>query len=671
MAFSLKRLLVGQPIATERAHHERLPKVIALAVFASDALSSTAYATEEIMLALMMSVGLAASSGMVLPIAIGISVLLVIVATSYRQTVYAYPQGGGAYLVAKENFGQLTGLAAAAALLIAYVLTVALSVAAGAAAITSAFPAMQEHPGYTIYLCIAFIALVTLLNLRGMKESGVVFAIPTYGFIASILVLLGAGFYQHFTGGMSTYAPLTAQNAMPNPGVAGGLGALMLMRAFASGCTALTGIEAISDGVPAFKPPESKNAAITLGWMAAILISIFLGVSTLTYLTGSQPILALNEAGTNFLVEHGHVERTETLISVLAHRTFDGSAYFGWFYFVVQIMTAAILVLAANTAYADFPRLSSVMARDRFMPRQMANVGDRLAFNNGIIALAVFSAIIVILFQGSVTKIIALYALGVFLSFTLSQAGMVMHWRKLRPPRWQLNATINAVGAVATFIVMCIIGITKFMAGAWMVALAIPILVFILRKINNHYRSVAKQLSLEGYRPEQGHRHFVFVLVPDIHRGVIPALQYARSMSPDVRALHVSVDPSREKRLHERWTLFSRGVPLTMLASPYRSLVDPVVQFIEEIQRDEPRSLITVVIPEFVPKGWFPRLLHGHASLLLAVRLHEMQHVVVINVPYHIEAFVELAPDEDPASHSAVPHHAPDLAAGQGAHGAH
>lgn len=672
MAFSLKRLLVGQPIATERAHHERLPKTIALAVFASDALSSTAYATEEIMLALMMSVGLAASSGMVLPIAIGISVLLVIVATSYRQTVYAYPQGGGAYLVAKENFGQQTGLAAAAALLIAYVLTVALSVAAGAAAITSAFPVLQEHPSYGIYLCLAFIALVTLLNLRGMKESGVVFAIPTYGFIASILILLGAGFYQHFTGGMSTYQPLTAQNAMPNPpGVVGGLGLLMLMRAFASGCTALTGIEAISDGVPAFRPPESKNAAITLGWMAAILISVFLGVSTLTYLTGSQPILALNEAGTHFLVEHGHIERTETLISVLAHRTFDGSSYFSWFYFVIQVMTAAILVLAANTAYADFPRLSSVMARDRFMPRQMANVGDRLAFNNGIIALAVCSAIVVIVFRGSVTKIIALYALGVFLSFTLSQAGMVMHWRKLRPPGWQLNATVNAVGAISTFIVMCIIGITKFMAGAWMVVIAIPILIFVLRKINDHYRSVAKQLSLEGYRPEQGQRPFVFVLVPDIHRGVIPALQYARSMSPDVRALHVSVDPSREKRLHERWTLFSRGVPLTMLPSPYRSLVDPVVQFIEEIQRNEPRSLITVVIPEFVPKGWFPRLLHGHASLLLALRLHEMEHVVVINVPYHIQAFVELAPGEDPATRSAIPQHTPDLTATHSAHGAH
>ena len=649
MAFSLKRLLVGQPIATERAHHQRLPKVIALAVFASDALSSTAYATEEIMLALIMAVGLARAPNIVLPIAVGIGVLLVIVATSYRQTVHAYPQGGGAYLVAKENFGQQTGLVAAAALLIAYVLTVAISVAAGVAAITSAFPYLQQNPGYTIYLCVGFIALVMLLNLRGVKESGVVFAIPTYGFIVSMLVLMSAGFYKHFTGTLGDYEPMVAQRAMPNPGAIGGLTLFMLMRSFASGCTALTGIEAISDGVPAFQPPESKNAATTLGWMATILVSIFLGITALTYFTGSLPILALNEAGTGFLVEHGNLERTETLISVLAHRVFDGGAV-PQFYFVVQIMTAAILVLAANTAYADFPRLSSVMARDRFMPRQMANVGDRLAFNNGIIALSLCSAFLVIIFQGSVTRLIALYAFGVFLSFTLSQAGMVMHWRKLRPPKWKLNAAVNMVGAISTFIVMLIIGITKFKTGVWIVAIAIPLLVYVLRKINEHYRSVAKQLSLDNYRPKQGQRHFVYVLVPDIHRGVIPALQYARTLSPDVRALHVSTDPSREQRLRQRWGLFSRGVPLDILASPYRSLVAPIVERIKRIQEQEPRSLITVVIPEFVPNGWFAKSLHGQAGLLLSLRLHEMEGVVVINVPYHIEAFVEL--EEEIATHN-------------------
>ncbi len=671
MAFSLKRMLVGKPIPTESAHHHRLPKSVALAVFASDALSSTAYATEEIMLALMMLVGFMTAPdtlsrlNYVLPIGLGIGVLLVIVALSYRQTVYAYPQGGGAYLVAKENFGQQVGLVAAAALLIDYVLTVAVSIAAGVAAITSAFP---HSVPFTVQMCLAFVALITLLNLRGMKESGTLFAIPTYGFLLCIVTLLGFGFFRYFNGGLLSYQPLEDQKLLANPEFYRSVTIFMFLKAFASGCTALTGIEAISDGVPAFRPPESRNAAITLGWMAAILVTLFLGITALTYLSGSQPIVATHENGA-MAVEHGHLESVETLISVLAHRTFDGTTM-AWFYYVVQAMTAAILVLAANTAYADFPRLSSVLSKDRFMPRQMSNIGDRLAFNNGIIALALFSALLIIIFRGSVTRLLSLYALGVFMSFTLSQSGMVMHWRKLRPPRWQLNASVNAIGASATFVVMCIIIATKFMAGAWMVALAIPVIVFVLHRINKHYRSVAKQLSLEGYRPQQGMRHHVFVLVPDIHRGVIPALQYARSMSPDARALHVSIDPTREKRLKERWELFSRGVPLTMLPSPYRSLVDPVVDYIKEIQAQDPRSLVTIVIPEFVPRAWWAKLLHGQAGLLLTLRLHEMKGVVVVNVPYVIEAFVSLKPGEDPATRSAVPHHMVEHVP-HGAHGTH
>lgn len=648
MAFSLKRLLVGQPIATEGAHHQRLPKVIALAVFASDALSSTAYATEEILLALMLTISFTAPETLrnlhaLLPVGIGIGTLLVIVALSYRQTVYAYPQGGGAYLVAKENFGQQTGLVAAAALLIDYVLTVAVSVAAGVAALTSAFP--QSTP-FTVHLCLAFVALITLLNLRGMKESGTVFAVPTYGFLLSIVVLLIVGFYRQINGGLSDYHLLTNQHqAVSNPALHQ-LTIFMWLRAFSSGCTALTGIEAISDGVPAFQPPESRNAAITLGWMATILVTLFLGITSLAYMSNSQPIVKLAEGASQFAVEHNHIESVETLISVLAHRVFDGTGM-AWFYFILQIFTTAILVLAANTAYADFPRLSSVLAKDRFMPRQMANIGDRLAFNNGVIALAVCSSILIVIFGGSVTRIISLYALGVFMSFTLSQSGMVMHWRKLRPPRWQINATVNAIGATATFVVMCIIIYTKFMGGAWMVAAAIPVIVFVLRKINAHYRSVAQQLSLENYRPMQGRRHFVFVLVPDMHRGVIAALQYARSISPDVHAIHVSIDPAREKRLRERWTLYSRGVPLEMLPSPYRSLVDPVVDHITNIQTKDPRSLITIVIPEFVPHEWWAKLLHGHAGLLLALRLHEREGVVVTNVPYHLKALADAMPAEE------------------------
>ncbi len=663
MAFSLKRLLVGQPIATDRAHHQRLPKVIALAVFASDALSSTAYATEEILLALMLTVSFTAPETLqnlhtLLPVGLGIGALLVIVALSYRQTVYAYPQGGGAYLVAKENFGQQTGLVAAAALLIDYVLTVAVSVAAGVAALTSAFPHLQGHASSVIYLCLMFIALITLLNLRGMKESGTVFAIPTYGFLLSMVALLVYGFYRQQNGGLGDYSVLQhQQQAISNPAYqTHQLGFFMLLRAFASGCTALTGIEAISDGVPAFQPPESRNAAITLGWMATILVTLFLGITALAYMSNSQPIVALAEGTSQFAVEHNHIESTETLLSVLAHRTFDGTSA-AWFYFVLQMFTTAILVLAANTAYADFPRLSMVLARDRYMPRQMANIGDRLAFNNGIIALALCSAVLIVIFRGSVTRIISLYALGVFLSFTLSQSGMVLHWRKLRPPNWKLNVAVNAIGATATFIVMCIILYTKFKGGAWMVAAAIPIIVMGLRKINAHYRSVAQQLSLENYRPMQGRRHFVFVLVPDIHRGVIAALQYARSISPDVQALHISIDQAREKRLREKWTLYSRGVPLEMLPSPYRSLVDPVVDHITQIQKEEPRSLITIVIPEFVPREWWAKLLHGHAGLLLALRLHEREGVVVTNVPYILKPLADAPGQEFAPEPQTTPSH--------------
>lgn len=659
MSFSLKRLLVGKPIETAQAHHERLPKVTALAVFASDALSSTAYATQEIMLALMLTVSFAAKSSLgnlshILPIAMGIGVLLVIVSVSYRQTVYAYPQGGGAYLVAKENLGQNVGLVAAAALLIDYVLTVAVSVAAGVAAITSAVPAVKHQ---TVPLCFFFIAVVALLNLRGAKESGVLFAVPTYLFIASMVILLFTGLYRHLVGGLPEYGPLTAQltsnaiNPIHPEGLAN-IGIFLLLRAFASGCTALTGIEAISDGVPAFRAPESRNAAITLVWMSTILVTLFLGITALSYVTHTQPILITEIADKGAFAgklvlstEHNHIaDPKETLISVLAHRTFDDTI-FSWFYYVISAGTALILVLAANTAFQDFPRLSSVLARDRFMPRQFSNVGDRLVFNNGIISLAAFSAILVFIFHGSVTALLALYAVGVFLSFTLSQSGMVMHWRKLRSPNWRLSAVVNATGAVATCIVMCIITITKFMGGAWMVIGAIPLIVLLLRRINNHYQSVSKQLSLEGYRPSQGMRHHVLVLAPDIHRGVIPALQYARTISDEAKGLHVATEAAREKRVRKRWTQWSRGIPLVVLESPYRSLVHPVVEYIKRLQAQEPNSIVTLVVPEFVPRGWFPKLLHGQAALLLSVRLRYMQGVVVVSVPYHIEAFVEIPKD--------------------------
>ncbi|HEX8832894.1 MAG TPA: APC family permease, partial [Abditibacteriaceae bacterium] len=487
------------------------------------------------------------------------------------------------------------------------------------------------------------------------------------------------GFFRHFSGGLGDYAPLTAQTGagamLVNPEFKQ-MTLFLLLRAFASGCTALTGIEAISDGVPAFRPPESRNAAITLVWMSTILVSLFLGITALTYLSGTQPILVTHiaehgaNAGKQVLeVHHGHVaDPKETLISVLAHRTFDGGA-FAWFYYVIQAGTALILILAANTAFQDFPRLSSILARDRFMPRQLSNIGDRLVFTNGILALAFFSGLLVWIFHGSVTALLALYAVGVFLSFTLSQSGMVIHWFKLRAPNWRLYAAINALGAVCTFIVMCIITLTKFMGGAWMVILAIPIIVWILRRIHAHYRSVARQLSLEGYRPAQGLRHHVLVLAPDIHRGVIPALQYARSISTDAKGVHIATDPTREQRVRTRWMQWSRGVPLVVLDSPCRSLIDPIIEYIQRLQEREPNSVVTVVVPEFVPRGWWPKLLHGQAGLLLAVRLRFLRGVVVVNVPYHIEAFVDLPDDEANDSHASSTHDGSTH--GASTHGAH
>lgn len=659
MPFSLKRLLIGQPIATERAHEERLPKVLALPIFASDAISSTAYATQEIMLALALTVGFAAAPGTlanlgkVMPVALCIGVLLVIVALSYRQTIFAYPNGGGAYVVAKENLGETSGLVAAASLLIDYVLTVAVSTAAGVAAITSALPILIP---YTVWICLLFICLVTIANLRGVRESGVLFAIPSYLFIFSILLLLGLGFYRHFTGGLTPYAPLEAQAGITNPEYFKTLSLFLLLRAFSSGCTALSGIEAISNGVTAFRAPESRNAATTLTWMCVILVTLFLGLTGLTYISGAHPIFVTHtQHGVEQLViHHGHVaDPSETLISVLARQVFDNTPL-QWFYFVVQAGTAMILVLAANTAYAGFPRLASLLAVDRYMPRQLANLGDRLAFNNGIVALAICASFLIIIFHGSVTSLIALYAIGVFLSFTLSQGGMVLHWLREKGRNWQLSLLVNLLGATATAIVTGIITITKFRGGAWMVVVAIPLIVWILRNINAHYRSVAKQLSLEGYRPRQGLRHHVFVLAPDIHRGVLPALQYARSISDDVKAIHVSIDPARQERVQKRWTQYSRGVPLTVLPSPFRSLVQPIEEHIERLQRTEPNSQITIIVPEFIPTGWWPKLLHGQAALMLNLRLRLKPGVIVIGVPYHIEAFVPLPKDYDPAEFQAA-----------------
>ncbi|HEU4432449.1 MAG TPA: APC family permease [Pyrinomonadaceae bacterium] len=658
MATAIKRLLVGRALRTEQAAHERLSKKTALAVFSSDALSSTAYATEEILLVLAVAAAATASGSFsyVVPISIGIAMLLAIVATSYRQTIHAYPSGGGAYIVAKENLGTTPGLVAGASLLVDYVLTVSVSIAAGVAAITSAvqgtrYAWLDEHK---VILCLLFIAFIAIANLRGVRESGALFATPTYVFVVSFLFMILFGFFHYFVYGGAAPIPTqeelkTAEGYHLQP-----LTIFLLLGAFSNGCAALTGIEAISNGVQAFKKPEARNAATTLVWMAALLTVMFLGTSVMAYLY------------------HVHPKQSETVISQFARIMFTGS--FGWFYYVVQAATAAILVLAANTAFADFPRLSSLLARDRFLPRQFANRGDRLVFSNGIVLLAIFSGLLVIAFGGDTSRLIPLYAVGVFLSFTLSQSGMVVHWlrerRKLRdagkepeapapavepdpeeihrsyfvtdevtaPSNWMKSLIINALGALATFIVLCVFIATKFIHGAWIVVVVIPLLVLLFKSIHGHYVMVARQLSTEGLERVKPLKHRVIVPISGIHRGVVSALQYAQSIASDrVQAVYVDFEEEATANLKDKWERWGAGVQLVVLPSPYRELTRPLLKHINRLRRENSNDMITVVLPEFIPAKWWQHVLHNQSSLLLKGSLLFKKGVIVTSVPYHLE----------------------------------
>ena len=672
---SLKRLLVGSPIRTARLAHERLTKKTALAIFASDALSSTAYATEQILLVLAAAyvAGQTDAFSRVIPISIAIAVLLVIVAISYRQTIYAYPSGGGAFIVAKENLGTLPGLVAGASLLVDYVLTVSVSVAAGVEAITSAasgtrFAGLHNH---RVWLCLFFIALITVANLRGVREAGSLFAAPSYAFIFSFLCLIGYGLFRYYLSPGAVPVPNDADLKIAEGYQAHPLSLLLLLGAFANGCAALTGIEAISNGVQAFKQPESRNAATTLSWMAGLLITMFLGASVLTHLYNIHPL------------EH------ETVISQIARIVFVGK--FGWFYYVVQATTAAILVLAANTSFAGFPRLASLLARDRFLPRQLANLGDRLVFSNGIVLLAVFSGALVWAFRGDTSRLIPLYAVGVFLSFTLSQAGMVVHWWRegdmLRAMRqaaapskpsstathrqagsnvtgelearrlgiaapksiadvaklqtkshWKKYLVINGIGAISTFIVLMVFILTKFLHGAWIVVILIPLLVMLFQRIHRHYLEVAKQLSTEGLEGLRPIRHEVIVPISGIHRGVIAALEYAKSIAPHhVTAVYVNLDDETTQKLREKWQEWGSGVSLVVVASPYRSLQRPLLNYIDRVKRSSHGEVVTIVLPEFVPARWWQNLLHNQNTLFLKGALLFKKGVVVTNVPYHLE----------------------------------
>lgn len=643
---SVKRVLIGQPLATDQAHQERIPKLLALPVFSSVALSSVAYATEAIMGALLIAGS--GAFGLTPWLSLAIVALLAVIVASYRQTLTAYPRGGGSYVVSRENLGALPAQIAGASLLIDYILTVSVSVAAGVAAIASLLKTNHfnlTQPGIVV-ACIICILFVALMNLRGLRESGAVCIVPAYLFVALMYALIGIGLWK-FLGAQLPFAhPLpdfqnAATRSISQASYGFGepahfLGLYLLLHAFASGCTALTGVEAFPNSVSAFKEPAARNASITLLWMAGILATTFLGLSFLAMQVRALPPSAILP---------GHIGAlNETVLSQVGRVVFDNSTTAGNFlYSILQIATALILILAANTAFADFPRLSSSLARDGFMPRQFANIGDKLVFDRGILALALCSMVFVVLFHGKVEALIPLYAIGVFLSFTLSQAGMVKHWFRVKTAGWKSKALVNGLGAFCTAVVTLIFISVRLAHGAWIVVILIPLMVLFFRRVKAHYRSVAKQLSLEGYRPAQGLRHHVLVLAPDIHRGVIPALQYARTISNEARAVHVSVDPTREARLRKRWTQWSRGMPLVVLPSPYRSLGSPVIDYIDRLQAQEPNSLITVVIPEFVPSGWFANLLHGHAGLTLRVHLLFKRGVIVTSVPYHIEAYVPLA----------------------------
>ncbi|HJQ54444.1 MAG TPA: APC family permease [Gemmatimonadaceae bacterium] len=610
----LKQLLFGRPLPSERLESERLNKKTALAVLSSDAISSVAYATDQILIVLAV-LGTAAAVQYAVPISAVIVGLLVLVGLSYRQTIFAYPNGGGSYTVAKENLGTGAGLVAAAALLTDYVMTVAVSIAGGVAAITSAYHSLIPH---TVLLCVSSIAILGLVNLRGVRESGLAFSVPTYVFVLLMVVLIGYGGYRAFLGadgaiasGVVKVDPVSVRQHGLASVPTGFALAYLVIRGFAEGCAAMTGTEAISNGVMAFRKPAQKNAAVTLGMMVTILAAFFLGTSLLARHYAVMPTT------------------TDTVLSQLADLIFGHGAT----YFVFQYSTFAILVLAANTAFADFPRLSGILANDGYMPRQLAARGDRLAFSNGIIALGVIAAVIVWVFRGQTNALIPLYAVGVFVCFTLSQAGMVLHWLRSRAPGWRWKAILNGVGALATGIVSIIQVVTKFVEGAWIVVLIIPVIIALLRKIHRHYAQFAADVQFTGQSPIAPMHHSVVVPVNGITKATAGALVYATAISDEVMAVYVEVDPAATPKLRADWEAWDVGVPLVVIPSPYRSVLRPLVEYVDSLRLVMPGELVTVVVPEIVPKRWWEHLLHNKTALYIRTAFLFRPNVVVTTVP--------------------------------------
>lgn len=609
----LKRLLFGQPLPTHQEHHERLPVPLALAVFASDALSSTAYATEEILIALVGSVFASYANLLSLPVALLICLLMAIVVISYREVIRAYPQGGGTYLVSKENLGIVACLVAGSALLLDYILTVAVSISAGVAALTSTGWISHEN---RVMVALIFVAIVTLVNLRGVRESGKVIAVPAYIFIGSMLLLLVSGFWKASQGipVTETVAPVaTAEvDLVFNLALV-----LVLLNAFAHGCAALTGIEAISDGVKAFREPAYANANRTLVMMGIILGTLFLGITALGFAFHIAP------------------SEQETVISQIARATFGGSSPL---YYGIQIVTMVILILAANTSFSGFPRLATFLAHDGFLPRQLMNLGDRLVFSNGIIVLGLLSGLLIWMYHADTHSLIPLYAVGVFLSFTLAQAGMVFYYQKQRIDGWRWGLTISAIGALTTGLVTILLAVEKFWEGAWIILIAIPILCIVFIRIHNHYISVGKQLILPatGYCPVAV-EHTVLVLVSSLNRGTIPALEYAKTISDRVEAVHVELNSQATARLKKAWEEWGCGIPLVVLPSPYRSITEPILDYIDEVESRYEHDIVTVIVPEFVTKKFWHNFLHNQTALLIKTLLRFRKGKVVTTVRYYLE----------------------------------
>jgi amino acid transporter len=625
-SYTWRTLLIGRPLPTAAAAHQTIGKIVGLAVFSSDALSSSAYSTQEMLIVLALAGQAAFQYSM--PITLAIVVLLAILTISYQQTIHAYPNGGGAYIVARDNLGELPAQTAGAALLTDYILTVSVSISSGVAQIVSAYPEMYP---YRVWIAVAMVSLIMLINLRGVRESGITFAIPTYFFLIMMVMTICVGMFRYLIGNLgSVVSPPTDMILTTFQPITW----FLILRAFATGTSAVTGVEAISNGITAFKEPRSKNAGITLVWMSVILGSFLVGITFLAHTTGAIP------------------SEEETVFSQIARTVFDGR---GFLYIAMLSATTVILMMAANTAFADFPRLSALIGVDGFLPRQLAYRGDRLVFSRGIVVLSVISSCLIILFQASVTNLIPLYAIGVFLSFTLSQAGMARRWWKsgqLKPgeelcergsalrfePNWYVKMVINGFGSVMTCIVMFMFAYAKFNDGAWVVVVLTPILVFIFYSIHHHYKELAKHLTLDQYFTQpRVVRHRVILPVSGVHRGTLQALRYAKALSDDITAVHISTDPEETRKVEKKWEYWGEGIRLMVVDSPYRLLIEPLLDYIEKIDDQcQPNEMITVVVPQFVPKHWWTNFLHAQTANTLRKALMNRKDIVIMDVPYQV-----------------------------------